>query len=54
MWLLESEVYCGVSDGGSEVGLFVLVETDSSILPCPPYSTGVEIPCTICSKLSNC
>ena len=42
-----------VSDGGSEVGLFVLIEIDSSTLPCPPYSTGVEVPWTICSKLSN-
>ena len=41
----------GVADGGREVGVFVLVESDGSTLPCPPYCAGAEVPCTVCSKL---
>ena len=41
----------GAADGEREVGLFVLVEADGSTLPCPPYCAGVEVPCTVCSKL---
>ena len=41
----------GAADEGREVGIFVLVEADCSTLPCPPYSAGAEVPCTVCSKL---
>lgn len=41
----------GVADGANEVGVFAPVEADCSTLPCPPYISGAELFCTVCSKL---
>ena len=47
----EPERFIGGAADVKDVGLFVLVEADSSTLPCPPHFPGVEVPCVMCSKL---
>ena len=39
----EPERFIGGAADVKDVALFVLVEADSSTLPCPPYHSGVVI-----------